>query len=192
VRPNSISQNHTKSIFSAVVKSWRSFTDTQRSNWNTFAINFPQYTKNDDTVELTGFNAFVKWQSALWLGTGVIGAADGTPVTSLATVDTASPAVTLSGGILSIVPNWNLANTTWDVNWFISSPKLPSQLFFGSNRRFIVFGSNGPSSENITVAYVNQFGVLPAIGDEVNLSSVLFTQGGGVVLAPINYRIVVS
>jgi hypothetical protein len=192
VRPNTAFQNKVKSIFSASVKAWRSFSDTERNNWNTYAANFPQYTKNDPTVALSGFNAFVKWQSAYYLSYGITLAPEGSPLTSLPATDAATPSVTLSGGILRIVPGWAGATGVWNVNWFISSPKLSSQLFFGSNRRWIVYSLNTNTPIIITDAYIAQFGTLPAIGDAVNLSSVLFVVGGGEVQAAVNYRIIVS
>lgn len=192
VRPNTVRQNITKNIFSASVKAWRAFSDSARENWNTFAADFPQYTKNDPTVQLTGFNAFVKWQSALYLGAGLGSLPQTTPVTSLPTLDTASPSLSYFGPDLQLAPNFSINDSTWLVNWFLSSPRLPSQLFFGSQRRFIIQTLNTGIAYTITNEYIGQFGILPEVGDFVNISMVLYTLGGGVVLAPVNFRVQVE
>jgi hypothetical protein len=192
VRPNSERQENVKNIFSAAVKAWRAFSDAARGNWNTFATNFPQFTKKDDTVTLTGFNAFVKWQSALYLGAGFGSLPQGTPVTSLPALDTANPTLEYVGASLELIQNFVTADGTWLVNWFISSPRLDSQLFFGSQRRFIVSGLTSIVAFDITNTYFEIFGVLPQVGEPVNVSMVLYTLGGGVVLAPVNFRVIVS
>lgn len=191
VRPNTVKQSGVKSIFSFSVKAWRNLTETARGNWNTFAANFPQYTKNDDTVPISGFNAFVKWHTAYYLATGVTTLPADEPITSSVTSDSAAPALTLSGGVLTLVPNWSIASGAWFVNWFLSSPRLDSQLFFGINKRFMASSFTGTASINLTAAYIQAFGVLPAIGDAVNVSSVLYNIDGGYVLSPVNYRVTV-
>lgn len=192
VKPNSVKQGLSKIILSKAVKGWSSITQVQRDTWDTFAATFPQFAKHNPSAQLSGFAAFVKYHTTMFLGQGVGIALEPSPVVVMPALDTAVLTLTNAAGVLTFTATWSLSTADWLVNYYISRPFLPSQNFVGSATRFLYGGSSDTDPNIITALYLNLFGRIPAIGEIVIIEYEMFNQGGGKVLARFTDRVVIS
>ena len=192
IRPNTVTQQIRKLIFSAAVKNWSTMTQTGRDNWNTFAASFPQFSKHNPSAVLSGFAAFVKWHTAKYLGDGDYTFVDSAPTTTPSVLDSGTFTITNVAGVLTLHTTWAIGDESWNVNYFMSRQFQPSQNFVGTSPKFIVMGTSITGNLVITAAYAAIFGALPAVGQIVNLTYQMFEESGGKVLADINVRITVT
>lgn len=190
--PNSPQQELRKLIFSLATKAWATLSDAERSNWETYANSFPQFAKNNPSAQLSGFAVFVKWHAAHFLGAGLGAPIDTTPVLVAVPLDTVTLTLTNAAGVLTLGQAWVIADETWDVNYFISRPFQPSQNFSGSSPKFLAGRTNADASTVITSAYLALYGVLPSVGQAVNIGVQLYVDSGGKVLATSVQRVVVT
>jgi len=192
VRPNKQKQTDQNLIFKAAVKRWNPMGQTGRDNWDQFAIDFPQESKHNPGVNLTGYAAFVRWHTARFTAQGPTADTESIPITSLPALDIDTITLETGVGNVDMVEDWNLGTDTWLVNYFISPPLQETQLFVGSNLRFFFSATNVDRTTNITPLLNGLFGIIPAAGMIFNLTYQLYSMNGGVVLAPVPLRLVVS
>lgn len=190
--PNSPQQELRKLIFSLATKAWATLTDPQRGNWETYASSFPQFAKNNPSSQLSGFAVFVKWHCAWFLGTGLNAVIDTAPSLVATPLDTVTLTVTNVAGVLSLGQAWVINDESWRVNYFISRPFQPSQNFSGSSPKFLRGSTNGDATTVITALYLALYGVLPVVGNAINIGVQLYEDAGGKVLATSVQRIVVT
>lgn len=88
VNPNSDRQLAARAILSAITEAWHeNLSDAQRITWNTYAAAISWLNRLGETVNLTGFNHFVRSNTArLHVGAALI--LDGPTTLSLPSVDT--------------------------------------------------------------------------------------------------------
>jgi hypothetical protein len=192
IRPNSAQQQIRKLIFSSAVKNWSTMSATGRSNWDTFAATFPQFSHHNPSAVLSGFAVFVKWHTALYLGQTDFTFMDDAPTLVPSVMDTPAFTLTLVLGVLTLVPTWVIGDESWNVNYFLSRPFQPAQNFVGTAPKFITRGTSVTNPLVISTKYANIFGALPGVGSEVFLSYQMFEESGGKVLATANVRIIVT
>lgn len=192
IRPNSVDQQVRKINFSAATKAWQNMTASGRSNWNTFAATFPQYSKHNPSAVLSGFAVFVKWHAAYYLNKGVSNFVDSAPTLAPTPLDTVTFVLTLVGGVLTLTPTWAIGDESWDVNYFLSRPFQGSQNFVGTSPKFLKGATSVSDPIILTTLYQNKFGILPTVGSFVNVSYQMFEESAGKVLATANQRVTVT
>lgn len=189
--PGSDNQNRTKIGVSLMSKAWASISETGRTNWDTFAANFPQYSKKDPTAQLSGQAAFLKWHLAAYLVNGVNTPFDEAPATSIPADDNPSITIQRSGSQLLLTVVYTPSTGNWQANYFMSRVVTESQKFIGTKTRFITGGTALTSSTNVAALYLPLFGRLPSAGDIVNVGVQMFMSAGGLVKATQFFREVV-
>lgn len=183
VRPNTVLQSRSKTIIAQISKGWQQIGSTGRSNWETFAINFPQVAKKNPDANLSGYNAFLKWHAAAYLGDQLAGTFDDDPVTSLPAFNVPNYDLERSGSNLNLSVSWSLSSRPWSVNFFFSPPVLGSQLFVGSKYRYMFNNIDDSIFLNIAPRFIELFGRIPEVGEVVSIGAQLFTPAGGMVQA---------
>jgi len=192
VKPNSVLQNQRKIFFSAAVKAWAGLTSVQRDTWVTWAATYPQYAKNNPSVELSGFHAFVKYHALRFLGTNDISDIIVSPVFSSIPVDTPSLSLTVSGAILTLSYTWTNNTDVLYCLFYVSRVFAPSTYFVGSKTRFVLFSSNSNGGTNIASEYIALYGLLPTAGQIINVDAQLIGKTNGQVFARQRFRLTVS
>ena len=192
VIPNSADQELRKLIFSKATKAWATLTNAQRANWDTYASSFPQFAKNNPSAQLSGFAIFVKWHAAFFLGLGLDQPIDTAPVLAATPLDTVTLGLTNVAGVLTLTADWVIGDETWNVNYYLSRPFQPSQNFSGSSPRFIKFATNVDGNQVITANYLAKYGILPTVGQAVNVGVQLYVESAGKVLATSIQRVTVT
>jgi hypothetical protein len=176
VKPVRTLQNARKVTFSSAVKAWQALTSSQRSDWNSWAVTYPQYAKNNPTSQLTGYEVFVRNHAYIFMiGESVITA----PVYSSDTVPSITLEIGLDTGVLYINTTSVPASGDFWVLVSASRPLSVTQNFVGSKTRYFYFFVNDDDSQIITTLYQSKFGIIPSIGDRVALSYVLVSTSNG-------------
>lgn len=191
VKPNTVSQNNAKLVFSLAVKAWGGMTIAQRSNWDSWASSNPQFAKNNPSSQLSGFAVFVKEFANVLIHDGFSSTPAGTPSSTILPLDTVIHVLHNSAGVLTLNETWNLNDGSWYSNIYMSRPFNPSQNFAGTSPRFIVASNNTTGAEIVTSAYTNTFGSLPPVGSIVFIDVQLVNPANGQVPAKSSQRITV-
>lgn len=191
VLPASNGQNRTKVGVSMMSKAWASISQTGRDNWDTFAANFPQYSKKDPTAQLSGQAAFLKWHLASYLVNGVATPFDTVPGLAIPADDNPSVTIQRSGSTLLLNVTYSPNTGNWQANYFMSRIVTESQKFIGTKTRFITGGTALSGSTNITSIWTPLFGRLPVAGEIVNVGVQMYMSVGGIVKATQFFREVV-
>lgn len=185
IRPNTPSQNKAKIILSVCTKGWGSMTNAERLNWNTFAGVVPQYAKHNPSSVLSGFAAFVRWHTMFYQNQAISNPVTTNPNLTPPPLDTAVVSLTNAAGTLTLAPVFHLGTGDWLVNYSLSRPFSNSQNFIGTAVRNVAGDDTSSSSFIITAAYINAFGNVPNVGDNVAVQYTLFDAIGGIVIAPV-------
>lgn len=193
VKPNSLLQAEKKVYMSAATKSWKLLTDVQRNDYNTFATTRPQYAKNNPSIQLNGFNIFVKWHALEFLRTGDITAILYNIGSGSSTVDTLTAlSVVNDGSDLRVYSTWANNTDNHYVLWFVSRPFPDTVNFLGSNVRYMFFTGNANGSDLITTPYKNIWGSLPEIGTKLFIEVLQLEVEQPFIFGRQKYEVIVS
>lgn len=192
VRPNTPFQLQRKLAFARATKLWGGLTTAQRTDWNTWASANPQFAKNNPSSQLSGFAVFVRTHVLNMISTSLGDPAVTAPSYTILPIDTATWVLQNAAGVLTLTSTWGTggADLLGLVN--ISRPFTASQNFVGSSPRYMVAVPNDPDSAVITSKYVAQFGVVPAVGQIVNVELQLFNPLNGQVFNKSNQRVTIT
>jgi hypothetical protein len=165
IRPASTLQNNAKARLTRAVKAWRQITATERSNWDSWASANPQYAKHNPSSQLSGYAAFVKYNSLhAFIASGLVT----DPYFVVPADDTGVPTVANSAGTLNLLLNSSTADGDWLFLVYLSRLTTDTQNFIGTKTRFMAISANDETSAiNITSAYSSVFGSIPSTGSKV-------------------------
>jgi len=180
VHPNSKLQQLRKGTFSQVVKAWQSLTSAQRADYNTWASTYPQYAKHNSSAQLSGFAVFCKYNYYKILGGSSVVT---NPNYSIAADQSPVYALENNAGALKLYVSNTDGNELWECYIFISRPISQTQNFVGTKTRYIQYVTTANADFNITDAYTNIYGRIPAVGELVALDAVLIGEDFPVIKA---------
>jgi len=179
-RPNSHLQNQSKVFMSIVTRTWRTMTQAQRDAYDTWAATYPQYAKHNPSAVLSGYAVFVKFNCLFMLSVGQVRT---TGLTAPPAPDTLSYSVDVTAGVLKIFVDSLNDDEAWYILFFASRPFTGSQKFIGTAPRYVGYMANADGALNITTAYTNLFGDIPAVGDNVAVDALVIGDNAPMVLA---------
>jgi len=180
VNPNTTRQNSRKVHFSRASRAWRDLSDAQRLAYNTFATDFPQYTKNNPDSKLTGFEVFVKTNSLRLLRGLTILTAAGADIPNS---DTCTYALRGDGSHFYIDITSVNEDEEWLILFFLSRPLVSTKNFIGSAVRYVTWGTNTNQSLERSALYSAIFGVIPTVGNRIALDAVFLADNRPYALA---------
>ena len=102
VKPNTVSQNLSKLVFSLAVKAWGTLTVANRANWDSWAATYPQFAKNNPSSVLSGFAVFVKQFANVLIGLGLSSTPTANPFFTLTALDTVTFVLHNTAGVLTL------------------------------------------------------------------------------------------
>lgn len=183
VNPNSSRQSERKRGFQKALQAWRGLTDTERSNWNTYAGAFPTPSKNNPASYLNGFNLFVRWQVASYQGPGNTLA---NPSGAQGVIGFTEVELQKIGAVLQLVVSYTKTNGPWYVLTYLTRPLSPTQRYQKSWTKLVNYTLNTvPVDVNVAATYNQIFGLLPIVGDQIGVDiTFVNTTNGQVIYIP--------
>lgn len=176
-KPNMISpyrllQRYRQSQFASNARKWRQITDTNRTQWNSYAENFPIPSRLNPDSNLSGFDYFLKYHNWLTLFdlTGLL--ADPGSTQDAFTIDDIT--LTLNAGSLVLLVQMLDTPSNCKCLMFLTPPIPLGREFVNITPRFMIKVDEviGSFTGNVTDAYEDAFGSLPADGDFVGIKLV--------------------
>jgi len=158
VNPQTTRQTQVRDTFGDLASQWGTLTPTQRASWETCALEFPKVDSLGQAIVLSGFNMFVRANSALVdIGEAVLL----TPVASTAWV-TATVVPTAAAG----TPALSIAYVAPAAGHFLrvdAGPMVSAGRSYGDTFALLFFvDDTGVSPQNALAAYVARWGALIA------------------------------
>jgi len=165
--PNTMSQQNVRQIFNSIAAAWRALTSGQQGSFITQAPNYPYQDRLGQTKQYTGFQLYMKLNSALLQnGEATINTAQppaGTLAPALLNVDYSASTFTLTAGLydssgteISTIPT-GYAVTIQATQGFGNGKYRPKQSDY-RNIKVYPAGHNLSTPDNITAAYEAVFG----------------------------------
>jgi len=192
VKPATTSQNRSKFFLNGAVKAWGLLDNSDRLAWNNFAQDYPQPAHRNPDAILNGFNAFVKFHTALYLWNSEYAGFVALPVDPPPIFPFATLELYRDGSDLYMSFSWSATGDTYYTNVFMSKRIPASQSFVGSRYRWIAGTQNHNGTLFVAIPYLSIFGYLPVIGDKVSVALQLFPVFGGKVSAPQVFSLIVQ
>lgn len=183
VNPNTNSQRNRKASFSGASVAWKSLSNANKANWETYAATFPIPSRLNPTSNLNGFNAFTRWHNIQFLESNAVILSN--PSAAQGSISAFDFGVDENAGVLTF--NWNPATIvgTWRIAIFISRPQArylkPRK---GWTRYMQTIPAATATSYNISANYVKAFGFIPPSGVSVLVKLIALNTGNGQLLMP--------
>lgn len=159
-RLNSLSQNERKRKLDYVTKGWGTLTQIQRDQWTAFAIAHPQRSIHNPDAILNGFQFFVKWNL---VETMFVSTFRASPSEGSFSLPTLNPYLAIAGSVLNFNPNPSFTTYSLFANLYLSPPVKGYATYAKNKTRAIAFMDFGGGNTDITAAYTEKFGVIPAV-----------------------------
>jgi hypothetical protein len=193
ILPLSRDQFLSKNIIRRCTTLWATLTPGERLSWINFAATYPQFSKHNPAVAISGYNLFVMWSFQYLLSTFV----ENSPILECQTILPELPVVTLSvhkpsSSSLILYSVFTPSSEDWHCNISATGPVRNSVNFFQSKYRFLVGIDSFITEMDITDLYAAKFGRLPAVGEYIGLSYVLYASFGGRVAAALSGKYLVT
>ena len=172
-----------------VIQAWQALTPAERLDYVTYASTYPQYSKNNPTSVLSGYEVYLMWQATRLaveqnIRSGIVFHSIAFP--------TFAPTVTRTGSHLYV----NLHDVGGDTNCFfgvyMSGTVLNSINFIGSRTRYITIAVIGEGSSDWAGMYISRLGALPESGSTIFMRIIPLGADAPVVRAEQKFKIKVS
>ena len=189
VKPATHNQDLQKRYLLELVQTWQAMTNTQRSDWSSYASTYPQYSKNNPTSQLDGYAVFLHWNMQNKISGAFVQTNPGGAPAALSpyTFQLFNTGPTLE---YLIIPDASTVNLTF--NAFISFSVPPSLHFGGTRTRYMVSDSFEINGGDISAQYLAQFGQFPNTGDKVFVRLVFFGTFDAFVYAHQIIEVIIS
>lgn len=183
VNPNSRLQSQRKIGFQKALQTWRTLSDANRANWETYATTYPVASQHNPAAYLNGYNAFVRWHTASFQALGNILV---NPSGAQGTVSFIEIEINRSGAVLEAAMSTTATNGPWYVILYFTRPLSPTQRYQKSWTKLIDSGYRANTyAPDVAFTYNIVFGFLPAIGDLIGVDITFYnTTNGQVIYIP--------
>ena len=171
--PKNDKQNATKQRLTETSQFWQTMDQSVRDAYNAYAFAYPQYPKSGSTIQLTGYQVWMKYNAFLQaLGAPFLTAPSYAPISSptFTTVIFAS----LVSMTVTLTPGTTLDNNNFAI--WLSQPMNNSSSPSAAHYRLMGQLGNTGGVLDVTSAYLSAFGVLPYAPNRVYIKIV--TYGG--------------
>lgn len=191
IKPNTFDQQTSKSIIAFLTTQWTLSSDSFRTQWNTYAAMFPQFSKHNPSAVLSGFAVYLKRNYYALLNHGITSPFIITP--SLLPVSFVPLSVTAVNNGSSLVLNfsWETESPIIEASIFTFPSNRQSNNFLGSRSRFMGFVDNSEITFNATDLWLLKWGVLPAVGSDFFIKITECGINTGAIFAPSQFKVVV-
>lgn len=183
VNPNSAMQGDRKRGFQKALQTWRTLSDADRANWETYATTFPTPSQNNPAAYLNGFNLFVRWHAASFQWSENV---LNNPSGAQGTVSFIEFELISEDPVLEVVISNSLTEGPWYVLVYLTRPLSPTQRFQKSWTKLITQINEGdPITLDIAFQYNRIFGQLPIPGVPIGVDiTYVNTTNGQVIYIP--------
>lgn len=193
VLPLSVSQELTKLIMRKATGYWRVLSSAERTAWNNYASTYPQYSKHNPSVAISGYTLFVMWTFQYLLATFV----DNSPMLEPSLYLPELPVCSWhlykpDADHLVLQSGFVPSSEDWNCNVYMSNSVPASVNFISSKYRFSAYFTSAIPNQDITASFISQFGKLPNVGDRIGIRWVLYGVFCGRVAAALNSLVTVS
>lgn len=183
VNPNSGMQALRKQGFQKALQTWRTLSDANRANWDTYATTYPTPSQHNPAAYLNGFNLFVRWHTASYQWSENVLS---NPSGAQGTVTFVEIELIRSGSNLELVISSTVTNGPWYILVYLTRPLTPTQRYQKSWTKLIQQTNYAnPVDIMIETPYNNIFGLVPV---DTNLIGVdltyVNTTNGQVIYIP--------
>ena len=171
------SQKNRRFALYQVQQAWIALSDVQRAAWNTYASTFPTPTRLNPTSFLNGVNLYERY-NLLRITAGETQLSN--PSGAQETLSFGGLNLERSGSTLFLTSAVSLSGSNWFAMFFLSRPLRSTTQDSKSKTRFTyVDFTSGDTEEFIEAEYEALFGVLPAIGEFVQIRRVYLNSTNG-------------
>lgn len=180
----SVAQQVVRQYLAQLAQGWRGLTAAQRAGWNQSAVNFSRTNIFGDSVQLTGFNLYMRLnKNLLDIGQSVIAAAPVPSSVAGFTSFSITPDESTGDFEITFAPAISAGQS---VLVFATAPLSAGKDFVKSELRQIdVLTSTDTSPVDITTAYNAKFGALPPAGTKAFVQIVTVNDTTGQKGVPI-------
>jgi len=177
--PNTTDQQAARFRFFTAQNAWGTITEAEREAWNRQAFEFPIQDNLGRSIQLSGYNLFIR----LNLNLSIIGAA----AITLPPVPGSIPALTNFGinvdtfnGQMNIITAPAVIPAGFTLVIAVTPALLPTQYYFKNKLRTLYQYNPGedPNSDNIIFIYLAKF-TLPTIGQKVGVKGYFINNATG-------------
>ena len=189
VRPNSNAVFDRQNQLRRIVQLWSAISESQRAEFNDYAIAFPQYAKHNPSAQLSGYNIFCRWNLIRLLNNEDVQLTTELLSTTFGTV---APSLDRDGSnlLLSLNDTGSSADVWWSCS--ISNVLSAGVYYKTSGYRHIAPIEAVTVSTNINALYLAIFGRLPDLGSYVFVKVVPFSFDFPKIGAESFYRVLVA
>lgn len=188
-KPNSLSVQSSQRLMVQATQGWRSLTELQRNQFNTYATSYPQYAKHNISAVLSGYAIFIRWWFILAeCGYSVLN----TPVMDAVTLPSIDPSLNYDGPDLNFILGNTVIEGQIAFAIFLSGNYQSSRNFPPINLRYIVNMQLDSEPATINSLYLAIFGVLPSVGQDIYCRVVPFGLQSPVVFAEQFFKLKVT
>jgi hypothetical protein len=180
VNPNSATQALRKQGFQKALQTWRTLSDANRANWETYATTYPTPSQHNPAAYLNGYNLFVRWHTASFQWSANVLS---NPSGAQGTVSYVETELIRSGGDFELVISSTVTNGPWYVLVYLTRPLSPTQRYQKSWTKLIKRASYAnPIDSLIQTEYTNVYGFLPSVGDLIGVDITYVNSTNGQVI----------
>lgn len=187
--PNSANQDIVKRAVTRCVQRWGALDAATKSNWDTYAVSFPQFAKHNSGSILSGYAVFLKRNMvAEIIGSFLLDNPDLIPTTD----STLSPTLETNGTDLLLT--FNPSPSPVGINSYVQmSNPMPSGYPIRINQVKGIIGFGwGSGSVNCATTYLSVFGRLPVVGEAVLVAIQNLGDSTGAVYAKQYIKVTVT
>lgn len=183
INPNSKLQATRKIGFQKALQTWRTLSDANRSNWDTYATTYPTASQHNPAAYLNGYNTFVRWHTASFQALGNVLS---NPSGAQGTVSFIEIEIIRSGAVLEVALSTTATNGPWYVILYFTRPLSPTQRYQKSWTKLIDSGYRANTyAPDVAFTYNLVYGFLPAVGDLIGVDITFYnTTNGQVIYIP--------
>jgi len=189
IRPNTQAMFNVRNLFVQAVRKWGSLSQSQRDLFDSYASSFPQYSKNNPTAVLNGYNVTTRWWISLLLGGFGF---DLVPEMSVIAFPVLTPSLYIDTGELKLALNGDISSEFARYTCSLSSIVPGSRNFPPSSFRIVYTFEDLAGPADLSAIYTGIFGRDPIPGEFVFLKVSMFSLVNPQVLADQFYKLEVT
>lgn len=174
IKPNTFLQQKIKSYFLQSVQTWTTLSFSEQSDWNTWALTYPVYSKHNPLSALSGYSLFVKWNTLRQINGDSIVTIPSGPRYVLPPFAPTIDAHGEPADALRYSPNADPEESQIKVSLYVTRPVKDSKNFIGTVPKFMVSSGLTATQYPITTYFQALYGTLPVAGDLINLKMVMY------------------
>ncbi len=190
--PNTQLQQRSKTLISRISTTWRTLSAAQREEIESWSSAYPQYSKHNPEIALTGFPVFVRYYCVRRLSNPAGAITPISPPSAPPVIDSYTCHGSVIAGTFKITTTWAIGDGTWLNAYWLSPPLGATNNFPFSLMRFQ--GMSASENDDITtnISYTAKFGRIPQVGEYVYVMYRLVDENSYTVTAPTLIKVLIQ